>query len=199
MARSFNGSSDRIGMNSAIVKPNWFTDSYSLSVWVKAAAQSNTGVYSEGNTTTNTQFWWIGPDSTSTSKMRWTGNNQPAAYITTATMFDSTWHHYALAVGSAAFSVYVDGVRDGGTAITSGQTGISGTAANLATLGSLGRTTYTNFFSGSIAELGIWTSKTLSLDDAKSLADGLSAVRLGPTHYWPLWGVDSPEPDIGLG
>lgn len=202
MARSFAGTPDKIVVDSAVVAPNWFTANYSLSVWVKGASgHGNTGVYSEGTSLNNTSFWWIGPDSTTTGSMRWTGANQPAAVITTATVFDNTPHHYCLSVGSSAYKIYVDGALDSSGIIGAANTGIGGSSPNEATIGALRRSggTAGNFWVGTMWDLAVWTSTTLGAGDVKSLANGLPASHLGPTHYWPLWGRDSPEPDIGNG
>lgn len=201
MARTFNGTSDKIAVNGAGVGPNWFSDSYALSVWVKGGSgHGNTGVYSEGVTTNNNAFWWIGPDSTTTTVMRWTGGTSggtPSGIKTTATVFDSTWHNYVLSVTANTYWIYVDGTLDS-TANIGATFGGMGTPTR-ATIGALGRSSYTSFFNGSIEEFAIWTGSNLSAAAAKAISNGLPASLLAPTHYWPVWGQDSPEPDIGTG
>ncbi len=190
MARKFNGSTDRINVDTALLQPNLFTGTFSLAVWVKGAAQANTGIYSEGQTGATSQFWWIGPDSTATSKMRWSPTNGPAAYVTSATVFDSTWHHYALVVTNNTYWVYVDGVLDGGpTNISAAQVGPSGLGR--ATIGALGRSTFGNFFTGQIAHLATWGNRPLTAEEVRMLARGVhlpSAYQ--PTNYWQLSGPD---------
>ncbi len=196
MARRFNGSSDRIIVDDARLQPNLFSESHCCAVWVKGAAQANTGVYSEGQLASTSNFWWFGPDSTATSKMRWSVTNGPTAYVTSATVFDNTWHHWALVVTNHTYFVYVDGVLDGSGNITSTQTGAG--PLGHGTIGALGRTTPGNFFTGQIAHLAHWRNTVLSAEQIRMLARGHLPSQYDPTNYWPLTGPEgNTAPSLG--
>jgi hypothetical protein len=91
--------------------------------------------------------------------------------------------------------LYVDGAADSSGTRTALSNSNSQTF-NTTNIGVLVRNTTSNFYSGTISEVATWT-RTLSQGEVTSLASGLPASHLAPAHYWPLWGVDSPEPDIG--
>jgi hypothetical protein len=86
---------------------------------------------------------------------------------------------------------------DGGADFTHAD-GTMGTALTALGMGVLRRSSNSNFYNGTLSEVANW-GRVLSATEVKSLADGLPASHLGPSHYWPLWGRDSPEPDIGTG
>ncbi len=52
-------------------------------------------------------------------------------------------------------------------------------------------------WNGSLAHVAYW-SRALSAHEVVGLAAGMLPSHLGPDHYWPLWGADSPEFDQGL-
>ena len=114
-----------------------------------------------------------------------------------ATAFDTTWRPIAFTCdASHNYVSYANGAVD-----------LSGTYASGGTFNSALRTTIGaittssgtgSFYGGAIAHVATWT-RVLSAQEVKSLSNGLLPSHLGPTHYWPLWGVDSPEPDLVSG
>jgi hypothetical protein len=180
---------------------------FSLSFWMKCVSQGvaqNVCPYSEGLSTSNNPFLFIENGSSGglnkiflTLRANGGGSTNKINTNTTATFFDDTWHNfiYTQDGGSpnVAYAVYADGVLD-----------INGTYAPLtttidrATIGAFRGNTLQKIFPGSIMEVAKW-SRVLSSAEAKLLASGVPASHLAPTHYWPLWGIDSPEPDIGSG
>lgn len=106
----------------------------------------------------------------------------------------NTWFH-ATAVFAAANDrrAYVNGG-------TVGTNATSRTPASLdaATIGRLERSSPTQYFSGNIAEVGLW-SVALSAVEIAALAAGIappSVQRDALVGYWPIWGIHSPEIDL---
>lgn len=200
MARSFNGTSDRIRADGAHLFGGAGA-AYSVSLWLKVPALASSGstdfvIYSEANTgSTNNLFALMSLAATSLTDVRLFIKNsaQTAVDNVSGTAFDNTWHQIGYAQNaSGSFARYLDGVSTN----TGSYAGIATT--NDVCFGALVRTTTTNFFPGALAHVATW-NRQLAAQEMASLGAGLLPSHLGPNHYWPLWGVDSPEPDIGTG
>ena len=200
MARSFNGTSDFIAADGAGVAN--MNTSFSVAAWVNASgALTNKTWYGEGSSSSSSPFYQFQCNS---GKMRIIirrdGNTGTADQTINSarTLADGTWHHAVWAQtgsgSSLSWQVYIDGVAD------TASSGAPHTCTlNRVTIGGLRRTGgVENPIAATLGEIATW-SRTLSAGEAKALASGLPASYLGPNHYWPLWGVDSPEPDIGNG
>lgn len=191
MARRFNGSSDVIHADAGHLFANGVP--YSVSAWAKGNT-ATAAVFSEGISTSTRQVFCLLSDATG-SKLRIFIQNSAGSssdHTGTATAFEATvWHHLCVVASGTTYNSYVDGALD-----LSAQ-GYGGTiSTTLVGIGAFVRSTTIDFFSGSIAEVATW-SRSLSSAEVVSLASGLPASHLAPSHYWPLWGLDSPEPDIG--
>lgn len=196
MARSFNGTSDMIVVDGAHLFSTGVASSFAF--WINAAAQVGRCIYSEGNSSVSTQQFSIDTQSVSPGNtcrfLIVTGGSVKVDNTGSAVICDSTWHHVAITLNTSRNWVrYVDGATDG-----SGTYSIATAGFNVAAMGVLRRNTNTLFFAGSLAHMANWT-RTLSATEAATLAAGLSPSHLGPDHYWPLFGVDSPELDLGNG
>lgn len=106
----------------------------------------------------------------------------------------NVWEH-ACAVFSAsnARTVYLNGGNKGTDLTALGVTDPLDRTA----VGALVRPTPLFFHSGRIAEAAIWKA-ALTDDEVLSLALGVRPYRIRPESlvmYWPLWGLESPEPD----
>lgn len=195
MARSFNGTSDLIDVGAA----HSFADAtaFSFSTWVKGSAQSDGRIYSEGTSVTTNQFSIGSSASGSMNTCRFlivSANSVKLDSTGTAVILNGAWHHLAITLTTGrGWTRYVDGATDG-----SGTYSAVGWGPDRASIGCLDRNTNSFFFSGKLEQTALW-GRTLSAKEVASLANGLPASHLGPKHYWPLWGVDSPEPDIGNG
>ena len=105
-----------------------------------------------------------------------------------------TWHHgCAVYASSTSRSAYLDG---GGKV----EDTVDATPLNIDTtaIGRLSRLSATNYFDGRIAEVGIW-NVALTDNEVISLASGNSPLLVRPLSlqaYWPLYGLNSPEPDL---
>lgn len=112
----------------------------------------------------------------------------------TAVIADSAWHHVLFTLTSAGnWVLYIDGSSDS----SGGPLTADAFSTTWMALGCLARNTNAQFFTGSIAHAANW-SVALTAGQAKLLASGASPLHLAPAHYWPLWGLDSPEPDLGV-
>lgn len=199
MARSFNGTSDLITID-AVTAISTTSDAWTWAGWVKGAAQSTKAFVSQCANATNPQMYFGTDSSTPFNNCRFLlvdvgGVTRVNMLISTATVMDSTPHHVAVTWDSSAnWVVYVDGVNDH-SGSTSSAVSIGTTRA---TFGCFRRSTNSDFLNGSLWDWARW-SRALSAKEILSLANGLPPSHLGPDHYWPLWGLDSPEPDIGNG
>lgn len=197
MARSVNGTTDLIVADAA---HSYGADSaFSVSAWVKGAAQGNKSIYSEGQSTSTNSWFDFASDDTSTNKLKAQVANSSGTSIVhivgTITAFDSTWHHICCTQdANRHLALFVDGVADSAGTISAGTV----SAPVRVGIGFLRRSTSSAFFSGTIAHVATWT-RQLAAGEIVTLAAGLPASHLAPAHYWPLWGSDSPEPDIGTG
>ena len=58
---------------------------------------------------------------------------------------------------------------------------------------------FQNHFDGAIGECAVWQGIALTANEFAMLAAGFSPIRVRPENlflYWPLWGIDDPEPDF---
>lgn len=198
MARSFNGTSDLITVDGASDLFPADTSPFSLSIWIKATAATSKCMFSIGRdisangqlaiysaSSVGAAIRVVMVDNAGTTRMDSTG---------TKTALDGTWHHVLITLNSSrALARYIDGVADTSSSYTTGTFSLPRAA-----IGCLRRNTNGFFFPGTIGAVAGWR-RTLAAKEAVALASGLPASRLVPAHYWPLWGVDSPEPDIGNG
>ncbi len=201
MARSLNGTSDLIAVDSAHLTNG--ATAFSISAWVKKSARANDQIYGEGNTGAAGPFMQFNFDATTgqhieiAARSASSGSSDVMA-IGTIVAADGTWHHVCVTQNASSLcKLYVDGVADSSGSRTALSNSNSQTF-NTARIGVLTRNTNANFYSGTIAEVATWT-RELTASEVKLLAAGHLASELGPAHYWPLWGADSPEPDIGNG
>lgn len=193
MARSFNGTSDLIAVDGAVLNPTFSTSTFTVAGWLNGAAQQNKALYSEGRAATAAFFYLATQNGTPNNKFL-CATSSGAFATSTAVICDSTWHHVAVTFdGSGNWVMYVDGVSD-----KTGHTVFGNLSLDRATLGALRRSTTGNWFAGGLAHWATWT-RTLAAQEIVSLHNGMLPSLLGPTHYWPLWGADSPEPDLGNG
>lgn len=197
MARLFNGTTNVIRADSARVF-NKSTEC-SIAFWAKFPSPStNKTCYSESATANANNCISLGSDAVTGAKLRLfikINISSPSTIDTvgTITAFDGNWHHIAFTQNvSNNVKTYVDGILDLNTSYSSAATY---SAVDLA-IGALIRNTNSSFFQGSLAHVANW-QRVLSPTEIIMLASGMLPLHLKPHHYWPLWGIDSPEPDIG--
>lgn len=175
-AITFDGTDDHVDV--AYTQTN--VNDYSISVWFRtASAANNVFVQDRGGGAGRSLTLGIGnnPGGCAAGRISY-GLDTNAVYIgkcTTATYNDGNWHHLVgvwdgtagVAVASAQFTIYVDGVS-----VATANTSV-GTAPN-APLSGLGNTKFGRheawgvFLNGSMDEVAIWT-RTLSATEVQQL------------------------------
>lgn len=199
MGRSFNGTSDLIAVDAAHVTNG--SVSFTIATWVNSSlANANAkNPYGEGNTAGLGPFFQIQGDASghvlvSARDTAAGGSDQISGTIVA---FDSTWHHVCVSQTGASdiFRLFVDGTADGTKTRTS-LSSATNQVFNRTTWGALVRNGTAQFYGGLLAHAALWT-RELSAAEISSLAKGMLPSLLAPDHYWPFWGTDSPEPDIG--
>lgn len=195
MPRLFNGTTEFVAANAAHVTNGGVA--FTISQWVNGAAQSLKNTYGEGNSAAAGPFFQIQATSGFViMSARDTASGGSDQISGSHTAFDSTWHHICLTQTTGnLISQFVDGVADGSITRTT-LSNAAGQTFNTTSIGTIVRNTNNSLFAGRIAHTALW-KRTLSLPEIKSLAAGLSPSLLSPDHYWPLWGTDSPEPNLG--
>lgn len=196
MARSFNGSGDKIHADAAAA----FSEQspFSVAFWVNYLSTSTVNlreVYCEFlNTNTSNAFIQLESSNVTANRMlvairNSAGGGSQVQTQTTVPVFDGSWHHFAYTQdGSGNWQSYVDGAPNVGGSYTPGAT-----ATNILCLGAA---VSAKFYPGLLAHVAQWSRK-LAADEAAALAAGWSPIVFQPVHYWPLTGQDSPELDLG--
>lgn len=201
MARSFNGTSDKIAANAA----HSFSEqaAFSVSFWALVPAGSQHGsIYTETRSTSSAPWIDINYNSAVNSaniivqiRNDAGGTQQLSSTFRSSgspSFADGNWHHYVFTQdGSGNYATYCDGIVGPSGSYTPGTTTI-----DQLTIGCWQGNGASQFFHGSIAHVAKWSRK-LSAGEAAALGAGTLPSHFGPDHYWPLFGVDSPEPDIG--
>jgi hypothetical protein len=119
-------------------------------------------------------------------------SESPAVNSTTGTTVN-TWHH-ACGIWASATSrtIYLDGGSK-----AEDTTSVSPVGFDRTSIGANRDSTPSGFFNGRIAEVTIW-NVALTDDEVLALASGINPFRIRPLNIvWrpPLFGIDSPEPD----
>ncbi len=119
-ALSFDGVDDYVQINIKKALPIYDGKGhpYSITFWVKAPAQNDKRVYSEGSNKSNAPLFTLGSGSSyykKTDKLRVYIRNDQGRFVrlvSNTTVFDDKWHHVAWVDVSGKAALYVDGVRD---------------------------------------------------------------------------------------
>lgn len=198
MARSFNGTTDLIKATGGASYAGTRT-AFSMGCWVNGAGQQNKAFQTDSRNSDRGFIFFSSQNVVGGTKCRLVSSHSVTGasnidITSTAVILDSTWHHVLVTLdASGNWKLYIDGALDSSGGPVTSDTVTESWEAH----GCLARNTNAAFFAGKLAHAANWT-RTLSAADAASLAAGLPPSHLGPAHYWPLWGTDSPEPDLGV-
>jgi hypothetical protein len=196
MARSFNGSSDKIVKGSGTL---YIGLPVSMSCWFKAANTTHNGtLVAHGNSANNgdrlalSALGGVTGDPVGAQHVDNVASADGNAF-TTAGFSANVWHH-ACGVFTSVSSrtAYLDGGNSATDTNTQASIGIDRTS-----IGNLERQTPANFFNGEIAEVGIWNS-TLTASEVWALSRGFAPPMVKPSGlicWMPLMGRNSPEPN----
>jgi len=195
MARVFNGTSDKIEIGSGSVPSplDISTDNTNTMIsWIKITTVSPNTIIGYGRQSSTTpmvffeissgdKFYFLHRDDASVLSHIFTGNPGTA------------WENAAW-VRSAQNS------REGfqnGTSFSTNTGNPSTTTVDTLHIGVGERTSFIDYFTGHIAECAIFDI-TLTDQQVKAVSNGVPAFVVSgtkPIGYWPLWGIDEPEPD----
>lgn len=112
-------------------------------------------------------------------------NGVSGAAISGGTAFDSTWHHVCCTLSGTVSTIYVDGAS---VATNTASSVPTQTGMDRLGIGALVRGNVVNYFSGTMADLGVWTV-ALTADEIGSLAKAASCRLIRPqslVFYAPL-------------
>lgn len=179
MARSFNGSSDEVDIgNIAILKPASLT----ISVWCNPTDFVN----SYAGVVTNYSGSGTGIFVRTDGKPAFYSGSVVDPF--TATLTAGTWAHLA---GTASAGIAQTAYFNGAPAGTGSATGpVYSTDMKIGMVNTR--------FKGSIADVAMW-SVVLTASEIAALAAGARPHRIRTASlvgYWPLDGIQSPEPDL---
>jgi hypothetical protein len=153
---------------------------FSISMWVRgAAAQSDKRVFSEGSTTSNNPLYNIGTSNVGGEALSFyhrfdtgtvsAGNNHP---LSTAKVFDNSWHHIVWIDAAGMVSLYVDGIFDRTFTYTD-----QSLTTDTTTFGGILRAAASHSISGNIDDAAIW-NVALTQNDISALVGGISPLNV---------------------
>lgn len=198
-AFSFNGTSQYLTTSHEFTDyavkglPIYVAGAYTVSLWVKGAAQTAKYLFAEGSTTSANPLFLLqtGQQSANNAKadvfIRANGGttllNHP---FSSAVVFDNTWHHIAWVDDRGVGRLYVDGVLSLATNYTYSPGSFS---MNTTTIGALVRSSVGGYFAGAIDEVAIW-ERVLTPEEidhvrtngiAKPVPPSLPVITIAPT------------------
>lgn len=204
MARDFNGSSDQLSVAAnAALRPGL---PVTVSAWVKPDVLQSAGIYTSNKVGTTHSGFWVAVDAAGNIESSFGDNTGGAgtdrqSKVTTATPVTvGAWRHVAATIrGASDMTIYAGGVDAGGAFSGTGGA-MAYNVANGSRIGFVG-SAGAAFFDGLLAEVAVWTV-SLSDSEVASLSGGVSPLDVQGGNllaYWPICGVQSPEPDYKSG
>lgn len=196
MARRFNGGTDKIiaeNIASMLLPQNTGT-AFTVAGWmyVTATTDFQAGIIIG----TSDAYACAFSNSTTAWRGSFKFSNNADITILSGALTINKWTHLAIILSAGVtVNLVVDGVP--GTPNTQSATWGRLAANNVASLGGA-REAFTAL-TGGLADVAIWTGITLSASEITALANGAKPFNIRPqylTGYWPLDGLQSPEPDL---
>jgi hypothetical protein len=190
MARLFSGSGQYLSTASGITFP------LTMAAWCRVAAlpAANQAILCASNNSAANDFHRLKLLTTGAIQID-TARSTVVSAVTSTTATTNTWFHATAVVASATSrAAYLNGAGKGTNATSSIPSGINSTEIAALLSGSA-----FFLFAGRIAETAVWS---VALTDAEiaALASGVSPWQVRPESiwgYWPILGLDSPEPNHG--
>ncbi len=181
MARDFDGTTGSLRLATAVAGMP-----LTMACWFNTTATESTTLIDIGEVATTNKHLTLQIRSGGEVAARGQSGGSRRA-LTTTNYSTNTWHHaVARFVSSTSRFAYIDGGSEGTNTQSANPTANDGT-----NIGVTVQTTPGEFFSGRIAEIGIW-DVDLSVSEILMLAKGWSPLRVRPTAiqaYWPLYAV----------
>ena len=179
-ALAFDGVDDYVSPNSQSSIYDGLGSPYSICYWVKAPAQQNAFAYAEGTIGSPAIFiFGSGQYLPDADKFRvYLRNDQgdePLIGVSTAVVYDDTWHHVAFVDVSGQVTLYIDGVVDTSNitydpARMPGMPGHGTFSLNTASMGALRRGTVCCQMNGAIDDLRLYQFGMTAIDVTLAMA-----------------------------
>lgn len=199
MARSFSGSgTDGIDIGDPAAYTFGSTVTLSLSAWIYPT--SNTDGIIFGKLTSGAESFVLRFDRSASNKIAFVIFNSASvgSALLSTTLSSSLVNTWVSVVGTwdgTTQKIYINGALDNSVAF--GGTGLGSLGGNHWCIGhdfANGNT----IFTGNIADCGLW-NVTLTAAEIAALNRGARPLQIRPSAlvgYWPLTGLQSPEPDL---
>jgi hypothetical protein len=144
---------------------------YSVALWVKGdgLTQSDLRVFAEGSNTTNTPLFTLGTTINSSDKLRIyvrSDANVAVEGISTAPVFDDTWHHVVWTDRNGVGRLYVDGVLDLTTVTYNRAASVY--TLNQTSVGAVQRAVPTSWCRSTIDDVAVW-NRALTWTEIQSI------------------------------
>lgn len=194
MARDFSGTDGQyLGTSTVVVESYPFT----IAAWVRfdeAADEAGDSVLTTSRADFS-HYFFLGRDGDGKIVFAARDGVGPVGAVSPATISLNTWYRIC-AVGRSRTdrSIFVDGGDEATDTVDRLPTSLERTQ--------VGAIEGLSPMHGRIAEVKVWN---VALEDNEIIADALGvdvrpeAIAGGNGNYWPLYGLDSPEPDLGGG
>lgn len=196
MARTFTAAAGQRLSRAAVLTSTPFT----MACWFRMASTTGTRtLMSLANGSNNDDFWRLFHDSNEATVAARAGNSGSSETATsTAGASTGEWSHACGVFASdAARSAFLNGGNKG----TNSNSLVLGSTVTVTGVGHLARASQDMVYDGDLAHAAIW-NVALSDEEVALLAKAVSPLfvrRSALVAYWPLWGIDSPEPNLWPG
>jgi hypothetical protein len=209
MARSLNGASDWLARS---LDTLYKVSNLSISLWFYPTAANTSGLIAMEPVGSFSQGTGVYAQMTSGKALQLTLGVGGSFNVATSsgTVSLNTWNHYGASFDGTTGRVYVNGSADGTVSSAAISWGDAGAGSHYPTPAELyvgasrsdssspdNTSANQRFLTGSIAEVTLW-SAALAASQFAALAQGINPrkIRGNPLGYWPLWGLQNPEPDV---
>lgn len=194
MARSLNGTDQTLG--GTLPAAQGLSTGLSIGGWARYAQQKNTVLMTLCDGTASNQYSLWSDTNGAFYIATTAGGSASDLSAGTNTIGLNTWRHFfATWVSATERRLYINGAQAaGGTGLPSRNPGQRSDFR----LSNNGDGNSTLRFNGLLGEWGVW-DMALTAAEIAALGKGVSPLRIRParlTHYWPLFGRRSPEPDL---
>lgn len=199
MARSFNGTSDVIGLPiDALLRPSL---PVSIHCWAKPSSLAASGLFQNNKNDLTHKGVWLNVADSSGHIESGFGDNDGGSVsssrrskVSTGAITSGVWNAVGCSIEAATTqAVYINGTDATGSYSGSGDV----LAYNVGVGGKIGFSGG-SYFPGSIAEVGFW-NVALTAAEFAALGKGTSPLlirRSALIAYWPVYGVADPEADL---
>ena len=202
MARSFNGTSDVISIGTSTTLDFADPTPFTVAVWAYAATVTSGNLMSVFEKGYDGAFeqWFLRFNDGPPLTLQFGGFGSGQATLTSSTVTTGTWYHVAgtyvpTSGGNGNWALYVNGIS---VATATNTQGPEHSAEPPAIGAAIFSGAPQRFLNGRAADAAGW-NVVLSAGEIAALANGARPNTIRPTAlqgWWPLDGLQSPEPDL---